>query len=412
MELDLDDKWTRDDHIRDIGRRISSRDAKERLNAWDALGRLAVHDKAFALESAGRLAYDKSDFTTARLRYEEYLSICQANGITEGYLEALQWLARCAFSLKNYAEENQYYVAALTLAQQLGDKEATARFMLYIAQSATHAGDTERGYSLLNQALDLSRNEGLTEHTSLALYLLGQTIREKDYTAARAYLEESLALRREMGDREKIADTLAGLGYVVGRLGDHERAHALLEECLEISRELSSPEEVADTIYGTGYAAARAGDKIRAKTLFEEVLAKTDGNLPGHYTAYALHYLGNIAEGAKEHASSARYMRQAIKIYNAQSDLDGLTGTLHNLARTYVHLEQPVCSAKLFGYLDNAARNEKKSGSSDDPNLKFRNYYVPILRRKLGRMKFMRLWLEGEKMMMEEAVSYALQEQP
>ena len=51
-----------------------------------------------------------------------------------------------------------------------------------------------------------------------------------DYARARALLEESLVLWRELDDAWGIASTLANLGVVAERSGDYARATALHEE--------------------------------------------------------------------------------------------------------------------------------------------------------------------------------------
>src|SRR5207253_1498363 len=53
-----------------------------------------------------------------------------------------------------------------------------------------------------------------------------------DYTRAAVQLEESLALKRELGDTQGIARSLSNLGMVAYLQGDLTRAVALYEESL------------------------------------------------------------------------------------------------------------------------------------------------------------------------------------
>ncbi len=59
-----------------------------------------------------------------------------------------------------------------------------------------------------------------------------------DYAAARTLHEESLAIRRELGDQRSIAASLGNLGNVAHVLGDYAAARTLHEESLAIRREL------------------------------------------------------------------------------------------------------------------------------------------------------------------------------
>src|SRR5207247_936831 len=58
-----------------------------------------------------------------------------------------------------------------------------------------------------------------------------------EYGAARALLEKSLAIRRELGDRVGIATSLYNLGLVAYQQGDYSAARSLYKESLAIRRE-------------------------------------------------------------------------------------------------------------------------------------------------------------------------------
>ena len=65
---------------------------------------------------------------------------------------------------------------------------------------------------------------------------LGMWPAQGDYEAARALLEESLAIFRELGDKRGIAWSLIGLAEVAQAQGDPEKARALLEEARPIGQ--------------------------------------------------------------------------------------------------------------------------------------------------------------------------------
>lgn len=69
-----------------------------------------------------------------------------------------------------------------------------------------------------------------------------------DLAAARALGEESLDLRRELGDRWGVALALEHLGIVAVALGDTVRARALHGESLILRRELGDKHGMADSL--------------------------------------------------------------------------------------------------------------------------------------------------------------------
>ena len=76
-----------------------------------------------------------------------------------------------------------------------------------------------------------------------------------DYLAARALGEESLAIRRQLGDWKGIAASLNNLGMVACDQADYPAARALAQESLAISRELGNRVGIANSLNNLGNVA-------------------------------------------------------------------------------------------------------------------------------------------------------------
>src|SRR5579859_5218684 len=61
-------------------------------------------------------------------------------------------------------------------------------------------------------------------------------LRQGDYTAARAYLEEALTLARELDDPGLLAATLGSLGFAARLQDRYSAARSALEEGLALAR--------------------------------------------------------------------------------------------------------------------------------------------------------------------------------
>jgi predicted ATPase/DNA-binding SARP family transcriptional activator len=94
-----------------------------------------------------------------------------------------------------------------------------------------------------------------------------------DLAAARAWLEESLALRRALGDNAGVAGVLYDLGCHDLDRWECASAQSFLEECLALRRALADPPGTAWALEGLGSVAQREGDLGRARANFEESLA-------------------------------------------------------------------------------------------------------------------------------------------
>jgi hypothetical protein len=86
-----------------------------------------------------------------------------------------------------------------------------------------------------------------------------------DYGRAVTLHEEALALRRVLGDRWGIANSLGNLGAVAHVLGDYGRAAALLVESLLLSREIGARELTAENLESLTWVAARVQPQYAAR---------------------------------------------------------------------------------------------------------------------------------------------------
>jgi hypothetical protein len=64
-------------------------------------------------------------------------------------------------------------------------------------------------------------------------------------SAAQAFYEESLSLRRELGDKTGIAASLNSLGFVARQSGRLRRGAGVYEESLSLKREMGDKRGIA-----------------------------------------------------------------------------------------------------------------------------------------------------------------------
>ena len=115
---------------------------------------------------------------------------------------------------------------------------------------------------------------GLSLGIATSLNNLGEVMLELgDRPAARALLEESLAIKRALGDRRGIAISLGNLGTLARLQGDYAAAQTLYEESLALRQELGDRLGIAIMLSHRGLVAYHQGDCAAARALHEKVLA-------------------------------------------------------------------------------------------------------------------------------------------
>lgn len=134
-------------------------------------------------------------------------------------------------------------------------------------------GYLSEGWSFMERALAKSEgaSQGLrAQSLATASILLGHL---GDHKQAQAFLEQSLALSRELGDTHRIAYCLRNLGWLVYQEGSFTRARTLYEESLELFKALDDKQGIALALTNLGYLAQNQGDFEGAYLLFSEALA-------------------------------------------------------------------------------------------------------------------------------------------
>jgi tetratricopeptide (TPR) repeat protein len=181
-------------------------------------------------------------------------------------------------------------------------------------------------------------------------------------------LEESLKLRRQIGDKRGIAMALGNLAEMLLEGGEREQLVDLLEESRSLGDELQDRDMVALSLGNLGEIALREGDYWRAAELLKQSLT-IDRDLG---------------------------IRWAISV-----DLSGLAEVAHARADT-------LRAARLFGAVH---------GLCEDPSVFFprgtleRHETIKASAlAQLGEAAWEAARQEGRAMTLEEAVSYALEE--
>jgi predicted ATPase/class 3 adenylate cyclase len=133
-------------------------------------------------------------------------------------------------------------------------------------------GHASEGRRWLERALDLASADGgaplarVAHGLGILLDQLGES------AAARRLFERSLAIWRELGDREQQARELNSLGITVRRLGDSDTARALFEEAIAINREIPGSLWLAPALANLGQLESAAGRFDRATEVLQEAL--------------------------------------------------------------------------------------------------------------------------------------------
>jgi predicted ATPase/DNA-binding winged helix-turn-helix (wHTH) protein len=249
--------------------------------------------------------------------------------------------ALCQFWLMcGYLREGQEWLARLLgLAGASPYTAARAKALTRAGHLADNLGDYAAAHAFFEESLAIRRELGDTGGIAAALNDLGWVaFLRNDYTAARALSEESLAIWRELGDKAGIATSLHNLGVVADHQGEFTAAYALFHESLALRRELGDKWSIAVALSYIGRTVHSQGDYRRATALLEEAGALFRDMGAKQQFAWASTYLGGVAHDQSNDERATALLEESVTLFRDIGDKVGMALTLSVLG-TVIHAQ-------------------------------------------------------------------------
>jgi tetratricopeptide (TPR) repeat protein len=311
----------------------------------------------------------------------------------------LEWLDRLEIDHDNLR-------AALSWTTEQGHDETGLRLSLALQRFWSVRGYLDEGRRWLETAL-YARPSPEPSIRASALHGIGRMALEQgDRTLADTVLQESLALRRGLGDNGGMAASLQGLAEVALWEHDFEQAALLCSESVALRREIDDKQGLATSLNISGLVETQKGDHERALALHEEGL--TVARQAGDTWSLAVH-LGNMGWatlGQGDHERAARLFGEALKLNFELGEKWLSADCLDGLARVASVQGSPVRAARLWG----AAKASSQAIGALAAPLDQTAYdrHVAAARARLDEGAFDAAWTEGLSLTFEQAVTYAL----
>ena len=314
--------------------------------------------------------------------------------------QAKAWLDRLDRSTPNFR-------AAITWSIDTGDAENGLRLGWKLWRFWQMRGSLDEGRDWLVRLVAVAHGR---EHPSLlarGFEALGSVEYWRgDMEAARVAYEASLALQREVGDEEGIADALYNLSFVyIVPQTDMARGESLLNDALAIYERLGVEAGIAGVHFSLMNNAHHVGDDEGRRRHFE-VADRIYRRLGDWFmVGWSLHLdgIGLIRIGDFDHARVE--LTEAIRLFADAGDMSGMALLLDDCADLALAEGAVERSVRLSG----AAAGLQATSGADLGSVinKAEGRRLPDA-ASLDPETLARAWAEGQAMSIDEAVAYAL----
>jgi predicted ATPase/class 3 adenylate cyclase len=274
--------------------------------------RLLETIRQFAMEQAQAAGDDVTGLRERHLAWGSELAE-QADAGLRGAEQAM-WLTRLDIEHDNLR-------AALDWAADAGTTGMGLRLGGHLWRYWYQRGRVAEGRQTLAELLALPDFDTAPADRALALHGAGTlATREGDLTQARAWLETSLAIRRELGDLPGISATLNNLAIVANQAGQVEEAQRILEENLAVQRRIGDPWPIATTLYNLATSDHEQGRFADARRRLDESLALSRAAGRQRLTAKVLEGLGLLRGYAGDYSGALAYLDQSLATFDSLGD--------------------------------------------------------------------------------------------
>jgi non-specific serine/threonine protein kinase len=350
----------------------------------------------------GRLRESGEIAIIQRRHAETFLNLARTEERTESKLfwPEITAVDRLELDLDNFRTALAW-CSQVSSGYELGLRLASA-----LAQFWQMRGYLSEGREYFEHLLSISEDVSAparAEALSFAGYL---SIYADDLERGATFLEESLALYRNLEDKSGIAWQLGWLGWVSIAQGDLSRAKTFAMQALDLQKELSDNLGAAVALVSLGEAEYLQGDFAKAEMVFEESLSlvKDIGNL--YIVGRRLTRLGQIAFSQANLPKAAVLTKEGLVTCVENGDKSGATMALAALAGITYADGDFERAARLLGTVE-ALRSVYGTAMWYVDRLEYERL-VETLRTQLDETIRTKAWNEGRSMNLEQAVSYAL----
>jgi predicted ATPase/class 3 adenylate cyclase len=265
-------------------------------------------------EASGRREEEKRGAQAASLMPEQGLRLAGA----------LWWF----WHVRGYFTEGREWLEAM-LARATERMSDRAKALNGAAVLARNQGDYAAARALSQESLSIKRELGDVQGIAASLNNLATlALSQGDYATAKPYYEDSLEMERSLGNRQGITASLIGLGNVALEQGEYARADALFAESLRIKRELGDRRGIAASLFGLGSAAFVQGDYARARQMHEEALTIRRNLREKRGIGASLQHLGHLAAAEGGYAKAEDQLAESLAIRRELGDKLGIAHTL------------------------------------------------------------------------------------
>jgi predicted ATPase/DNA-binding CsgD family transcriptional regulator len=246
-----------------------------------------------------------------------------------------------------------------------------------------------------------------------ALFVAGMMANyQGEHLSAEPLVQESLRLFKELEDKVGTAYALSNAGYVALGRGRYQQAIAVIEEAADLFLEEGEKWGAAIELGFLAVAWRNRGDHERARRLAERALAISREIGERQATTSALYTLAILAQTEGKDERARNLFEEGLRLSAELGNEADVAHCLEGLASMYGAEGKIVRAARLWGAEEALFEKLEDAVYTYVPDRALHRSQVAAARSQLDEAAWTAAWTEGRVMSLEQAVEYALKQEP
>jgi adenylate cyclase len=182
---------------------------------------------------------------------------------------------------------------------------------------------------------------------------------KSDYPKALGFLEQSLTLSEEMGEKRQMSKVISNIGNIYRMLGNESKALENYQMSLKIFTEIGDLRGSANSITSIGVIYADRGDYLKSLEYFQRSLRIHEDEGDKVNTANSTANIGENYYLLGDDVKALEYLLRSLKIYQEIGNTNGSSSTMANIG--IIHSDQGNYNQAL-DYLKSSSKIQKEIG--------------------------------------------------
>jgi predicted ATPase/DNA-binding SARP family transcriptional activator len=378
----------------------------ERNNLRAALHRAEKTDLESGLNLAGSLRqyWESSDMHEGIGWCEKFLQ--KSNVYPLARARALLTYAWLLTWLQEFRRARAATQESLDLFRTERNKEGEVDALVLMGNMEQFTDDLEAANKMFDQALKLSEELNDPWRIGIVYYYRGWD--NSDYGIKFANWDKAISLFRQVGDKVNLANLLGLTGQFRVMNGEIEMGEKYLDEALQLWEANKRANIWENPRIAKSLIALVRGEYEQARAILEEVLisAAQTGNRMSYLWGRAR--LGFVALHAGDLMEARQILMESAQNFNKDGYTIGSIFSLEGIAHFYATIGKNAHAARLIGFAD--ATREKISDVRLPLEQADMDMSIAACIARMGEAAYTEAYTEGKKMTLDEAVTFALEE--